>query len=129
MSLLKYVIIFGICTGLCWLAWFFVLFLMNPATDGVLALVLFYASLSLSLIGTFSILGCIFRWVVLRKNEIPHRGMNIASRQSVLFTVLIIASLILQSKDYLTWWILLILVFVLSFVELFFVSYKRFNKS
>lgn len=129
MSLYKYVIVFGVCTLFCWVAWFFVLLLMNPTTDGLLALVLFYLSLSLALVGTFSILGGIFRLAVLRKNEIPHRGMNIASRQSVLFTILIIASLILQSQDYLTWWILLTLIFVLSFVELFFVSYKRFNRN
>jgi len=128
MSLSKYLLILAICTLLCWAAWFYVLFFISPLQNIWLALILFYTSLSFSLIGTFSILGFLIRTIILKKDEIANRGINIASRQSILFTVLIIASLILQSQKFLTWWILIIIIFILSFVELFFISYKKFNK-
>lgn len=66
--------------------------------------------------------------MILKKDEIAHRGVNIASRQSVLFSILIIAALFLQSQRFLTWWILVILLVFLAFVELFFISYKKVNK-
>ena len=128
MSLYKYLIILSICTGLCWLAWFFVLFFVNPFQAGFLALIFFYVSLTFALIGTFSILGFLFRWRILKTDELAYKGVNIASRQSVLFTLLIIAALILQSQRYLTWWILLILIVFAGLIELFFISYKKFNK-
>jgi hypothetical protein len=128
MSIAKYLTILGVCTGLCWIAWVFVLILLNPATSGWIAFLAFYASLGLALIGTFSILGFVFRGLVLKKDEIANRGVNIASRQSIIFTLLVLVSLALQSQRYLTWWNLLIIVIFASFIELFFVSYKKFNK-
>lgn len=125
MTIAKYLWILGVCTALCWVAWFLVLLMLNPVGVGLLALVLFYISLFCALIGTFSIVGYIFRVKIMRKDEMAHKGVNIASRQSVLFSFLLIAALMLQSQRFLTWWTLLILIAVLSFVELFFISYKQ----
>jgi hypothetical protein len=99
---------------------------MNPMQAGFLAILLFYLSLCFSLIGSFALVGFLFRWLVA-KDDLAYKHVNIASRQAVLFTGLIILTLFLQSQRYLTWWNLLILVVVAGLVELFFISYKKFN--
>lgn len=119
--------ILGLATVLCWISWVAVLFFMNPYTGGFLAQVLFYFSLSLAFLGTFSFLGYLVRGMVNR-DELPYKHVRVASRQAVLFTALFILSLIMQSQRLLTWWNLLILIFLLSFVELFSISYQKYNK-
>ncbi len=127
MSLVRYLIILGLATLLCWAAVFAVVFLINPHSAGWLAFIFFYLSLGFSLIGTFAFLGYLFRWV-RNTDEMPHKLVSVASRQSLLFTVLVILALALQSQRFLTWWNLLILIAVAGLMELFFVSYKKYNK-
>lgn len=127
MSIGKFFVILGLATGLSWLAWLAVLFFMNPAESGLIALTLFYSSLSFSLIGTFLFIGYLVRGLS-NDTEMPYKHVKAASRQSFLFTVLIVLSLLMQSYRLLTWWNLLILVALIGFVELFFISYKKYNK-
>lgn len=127
MSLMRYLIILGLATLLCWAALFAVVFLINPSSAGWLAFIFFYLSLGFALVGTFSLLGYLIR-MMRSKDEIPHTLVSIASRQSLLFTGLILLALILQSQRFLTWWNLLVLVAVAGLVELFFISYKKNNK-
>ena len=127
MSLVRYLIILGLATLLCWAALFAVVFLISPNSAGWLAFIFFYLSLGFALIGTFAFMGYLLRWM-RHIEELPHKLVSIASRQSVLFTVLIILTLAMQSQRFLTWWNLLILVAVAGLVELFFISYKKYNK-
>ena len=127
MSLYKYLIILGICTLVCWSAFISVLFLINPFEAGFLGFVFFYVSLAFALIGTFSILGFVFR-TYIKKDDMAVKHINIASRQSFLFTLMVLLALVLQSLKYLVWWNLILLVLVLAFVELFFMSYKKYNR-
>ncbi|KKR07568.1 MAG: hypothetical protein UT32_C0009G0029 [Parcubacteria group bacterium GW2011_GWC2_39_14] len=127
MSIGRFFLVLGLATGLCWLAWIAVLFFMNPAENSPVALILFYLSLCLSLIGTFLFIGYLVRGLT-NQTEMPYKHVKAASRQAVLFTVLIVLALMLQSYRFLTWWNLLILVALLGFVELFFISYKKYNK-
>lgn len=127
MNLSKFLIILGISTGICWIAFLAVIFFINPIEVGWLAFVFFYVSLTFALIGSFSLLGILVRWL-RHQDELVYKQMNIASRQSLLFTFLIVFALILQSGRYLTWWNLLILVALAVCVEIFFISYKKFNK-
>jgi len=127
MSIFKYLILLLICTVLCWSAWFLVLFRIDPGVAGLLAFIFFYSSFALSLTGTFAILGVLLRWR-FSKDEMAYKQVSIASRQAILFALVMVVSLILQSQRYLTWWNLLILLLVAAGVELFFISYKKFNK-
>ncbi|HMB26332.1 MAG TPA: hypothetical protein VKP03_02860 [Patescibacteria group bacterium] len=128
MTVKQYLIILGLCTALCWLGWILVITLLNPFTSGSLALLLFYLSLGLALIGGFSILGFVIRVFVFTRNEVPSREISISSRQALLFTILIIVSLILQSFRLLTWWSICFMALLAGFTELFFLSYKKFNR-
>lgn len=124
MSLRGYLIILGFGTSLCWLAFFSVIFLINPEQAEFLAFLFFYLSLGFALIGTFAASGTLIRYV-FAKDEMAHKHVSIASRQSVLFAGLILLSLFLQSQRLLAWWNLIILVVVAALIELFFISYRK----
>ena len=121
MTFAKGLTILGVCSAFCWLVWLTVIFMLNPA-GGPTAFLLFYFSLGLALIGTFSFLGFLFRAIILRKEEVAERGMKIAWRQSLFFALLIIGALILQSQRWLTWWTLVVLLAVMIALEFLFVS-------
>jgi|APSaa5957512622_1039677.scaffolds.fasta_scaffold80286_2 hypothetical protein len=127
MNLYKYLIVLSICTLVAWLAWFLVLLLMNPFSGTILTLILFYITLALALIGTFSVVGYIFR-AFIKHDELAYKHVNVASRQSVLLTLLVIITLVLQSFRVLMWWNLLLLIIATAFMELFFISYKKSNR-
>ena len=127
MSIFKYLILLSICTVFCWLAWFLVLFMIDPGEAGLLAFLFFYLSFALALTGTFSVAGLLWRWR-FSKDEMAYKQVRIASRQSILFALVMVTTLILQSQRILSWWSLLILLVVAAVVELFFISYKKFNK-
>ena len=100
MSLQRYLIILGLATLLCWVALFAVVFLINPSSAGWLGFIFFYLSLGFALIGTFSLVGYLVR-MLKSDDEMPHKIVSIASRQSLLFSCLIILALVLQSKRFL----------------------------
>ena len=127
MNLYKYLIVLSICTLVAWLAWFLVLLLMNPFSGTILTLILFYITLALALIGTISVVGYIFR-AFIKHDELAYKHVNVASRQSVLLTLLVIITLVLQSFRVLMWWNLLLLIIATAFMELFFISYKKSNR-
>ena len=122
MSLKKYVMLMGISTLVCWLSFVSVIFNISPE-GGFLALALFYLSLSLSLLGTFFIIGFTIR--ALMRKEMPlFRHLNISFRQAIFFTVLITGSFFLQASELLRWWNLIIFMIFLIILEFFF-SIKR----
>jgi hypothetical protein len=127
MNLYKYLIILSIATLTAWIAWFLVLLLMDPFSGTFLTLIFFYLTLSLALVGTFSVAGYVFR-AFIKHDELAYKHVNVASRQSVLLTFLVIVTLILQSFRVLMWWNLLLLILATAFIELFFISYKKTNR-
>lgn len=127
MNLYKYLIVLSICTLVAWLAWFFVILLMNPNSGGLLSFIFFYLTLIMALVGTFSVFGYIFR-AFIKHDELAYKHVNVASRQSVLLTFLVVSTLLLQSFRVLMWWNLLLLILVTAFIELFFISYKKSNR-
>jgi hypothetical protein len=124
MQFKHYLIILSICCGLLWGAFISVLFLFSPFQSGFVSLLFFYLTLALALLGSFSLIGFVLR-SISKKDEIAHKHVNVASRQSVLFTLLIIVALILQAGRWLEWWNLILLVVVTGFFELFFMSLKK----
>lgn len=123
MTLRQYLAWMLVMTGLSWLGWWAVVSIVDPADSGALGLALFYATLALSLIGTFSIVGLAGRaWT--RKHEPISRHASTAFRQSVLLTGLVAGSLALQSRSLLTWWNLLLFIATLTFLEFFLISVR-----
>jgi hypothetical protein len=111
-------------TTVCWTAWIIVLFMINPLVTNWIGFVMFYSSLFLALVGTAALTGFIIRFIAL-KQELAWRLVKEAFRQSFLFSMLIVISLILLSKDLFSWLNLLFLILGLSILEFFLISYGR----
>ena len=122
MTLKKYLLIMSITTAVCWVVWTYVLWMINPALTNWIGFVLFYSSLFLALIGTGAIIGFAVRFIALKK-ELAFRLVKESFRQSFLFALLIIISLILLSYSLFTWLNLILLIFGLSVLEFFMLSF------
>lgn len=120
MTLKQYLALMSFCTALCWVGWGLVVRSVDPA-DGLLSLGLFYSSLALSLVGSFAVIGLAFR-AFSRRHEAPTRHVPVSLRQGILLTTAFIAALVLQSRGLLTGLNSLLLIGILCFVELFFIS-------
>jgi len=124
MTLKKYLILMSIMTVICWVAWIYILFMVNPEITNWIGFGLFYFTLFLTIIGTAALIGFIIRFIAL-KQELAFRLVKEAFRQSFLFSILIVASLILLSQDLFTWLNLLFLILGLSILEFFLLSYEN----
>ena len=124
MTLKTYLTTISICTGICWIVFLTVLGTVNPLETKIWGLLIFYITLLIALIGSFSLIGFVIR-CVFNKQEIWYKTLNIASRQALILSVLVIVALIFQSFRYLYWWNLIILVIIAFFVELFVLAQKR----
>ena len=126
MTLKQYLIIMIIMTLVCWSVWVYVIFSVNPEITNIIGYILFYVSLFLALIGTSAIIGFLVRFIGLKQKLVFH-SVKEAFRQSFLFSILIVVSLFLLSKDLFTWLNLFFLVIGLSVLEFFLLSYSSRN--
>lgn len=124
MTLVTYLKTMGSLTVVCWLAWIYLLFAINPEATSWIGFLLFYVSLFLSLVGTAAIVGFLIRFVALHQ-VLAFRSVKEAFRQSFLFAILIVVSLLLLSQDLFTWLNLMFLIIGLSILEFFLLSYGK----
>jgi hypothetical protein len=111
-------------TLVCWGIFVGVVMTIDPNTTNWPGFVLFYTSLFLSLLGTSTIIGFLFRFLML-KQQLAFRAVSEAFRQSFLFAILIIAALFLLSHHLFTWMNIAFLIVGLALLELFLISYNR----
>ena len=123
MSLRSYIFLMLLATIACYLAFLAVIYFFDPFAGGIWALIFFYCSLFLALIGTFAVSGLIAR-LFFTKEKLVLKQVIISFRQAVWFSLLIIISLHLKSIDLLAWKNIILLILALSLLELFFMSYK-----
>lgn len=114
MTIKQFFTLMIIATVLCWAMVSLVIFRIDPTT-GATAILFFYASIFLALLGTFSLAGTIIR-VLLRKSVIA-KQVKTSFRQGVLFSILIVCVLVLQSKNFLAWWNIFLLIIALAAIE------------
>jgi len=117
-------ILMTISAVFCWLIWVFVLYLIDPTSAGILGFTFFYLSLFLSLAGTMSVLGLIFR-MKFGKEEAVFRTVTTSFRQATMLGFLVIGGLFLKSKNLLAWWNIILLVLALTVLEFFFMSSQK----
>ncbi len=111
-------------TAICWGSFVFVLFTIDPFVTNWLGFVLFYSSLFLSLTGSFAIFGFLVRFALL-KQALAFRLVTDAFRQSFLLSLMVSASLILQSLELFSWTNLFLLVGGTAALEYFLISQGR----
>ena len=108
-------------TVLAWIGWLLVWWRINPDEAGWLGIGLFYASAALSLTGTFFFIGKFFR-TKLGSKQLLSITFAAALRQGILFTLLVIGWLALNSQRMASLWNLVLLLLVLTACEFFFMS-------
>jgi len=123
MSLKKYLIIMTSVTLICWIAWLVVLFYFSPGEGNSMVFLLFYLSLFLALIGTFSLMG-FFGRVWFSREQVIFRYLGVSTRQALWFSILLVGTLMMQGVDFLRWWSVLLLIIFLILLEFFFLSRK-----
>ncbi len=121
MTLKRYLLSMSLATAIAWAAWAMVLVLVSPEEVGMGGVLLFFVSLFLALIGTFSLVGLALRFLLLKKEMVYYQVVN-SFRQAALLAILIDLSLVLQSFGLLTWWNFLLFVVGLGILELFFLQ-------
>ncbi|MFC1612969.1 hypothetical protein ACFL23_01420 [Patescibacteria group bacterium] len=122
MTLKQFLTWMAIGTALCWSMFLLVLFRIDPNT-GNIAILFFYSSLFLSIIGALSIIEICVR-IFLLKKAIIFTQVKTSFRHSVMFSILFITVLFLQSKKLLAWWNILFLIIALTVLECLFMSIK-----
>ena len=111
-------------SALAWISWLLILFTVDPFDSHWIAKLFFYLTLFVAISGTLSIASVFYR---ARKyvNEPQFRHVAMSVRQSLLFTIAIIASLFLMSISLLNIWTSILLVASVSCIELFFITKKN----
>ena len=110
-----------IATIFGWASWGVVIKKLSPFTSPELALSLFYSSLFIALTGTFALL--IYYLKALLNKGRPHSvQMNVAIRQGILISAMIVVALAFQRLKVLTWWDGLLLLFIVLLIEFYFMS-------
>lgn len=124
MSLKQLIITVLGATLIVWVSWFFVLFEVDPTASGKTGVIFFYLSLFLAVWGTLFILFSLFK-KRFNKNELEHNIVKVSFRQSIFFALTVVGVLFLQSRNFLTWWNLILLILGVSLLEYLFLSFKR----
>ncbi len=124
MTLKKYLKTMTATTVICWIIFIYVILSINPDTTNWIGFLLFYSSLFLSIIGTTAIVGFIIRFIAI-KQKLAFHSVKEAFRQSFLFALLIIISLLLLERNLFTWLNLFFLIASLSILEYFLISYEK----
>ncbi len=127
MTLKKYLNLMSVLTIICWLAWVFVIFFVNPEETGLIGFILFYFSLFLAILGTAAIIGFLIR---VRFNKGPvFKQVEVSFRQGIWLSLLVVGLFLLQNLGILRWWNGLFLLLFLMFLEFFFLSSRKKYKA
>lgn len=119
--------VIGLGSLIAWATWLLVLFTVNPFESGFLGFGMFYIALMVALVGTLSIVGFGIRMLIYKHEAVVLREVTTAFRQACLLSIVLIGSLLLQSKSLLAWWNVLLFILLISILELFFLS-SRFSR-
>lgn len=117
----RYISMIAFAGVLAWVAWFVVLFKLDPYNHVGLSMFFFFITLFIALSGTFTVFGFYFR-IWLFKNEIFYKHINIALRQGFFLSLIAIFSLVFQLMRVLNWWSGLLLIVIAVLLEFYFSS-------
>lgn len=114
-----------IATVVAWIAWLMVLTNVNPTKAAWWGLGLFYTTLFLSLFGSFTTLGFVFRSLFLIRRKTMHYKVTTSLRQAFLWSAALILALGLQGQRLLSWWIFVTILIVFALIEFFVISVRN----
>ena len=119
MSLKTYILLMLFSTVLAWTAWIFVISNVQPGVSGMVGLGLFFTTLCISLVGTLTLIGLVFRLLFSRRRTdgLAFRDVRISFRHAVLLSLVAVIALGLSSQGWLHWWAWLVLLCVAMLIE------------
>ena len=92
-----------------------------PTVGGFMPFAYFFVCLFLALLGTMYLAGFFLEVRFIGRLTIP-QAVRSSTRQAMLFSSLLVTALALQGWDLLTWYNILMLVALLTFIELLFIT-------
>lgn len=123
MNLKQYIFFLLVGSIISWCSWILIIIKINPYSAGIVSFSIFYAALFLSILGTVSVLATIIRNRTSGLLTVEHI-IYLSLRQGTLIAILILVALYLSHIGYLSWWMILILLFCLGIIEYIFLSFS-----
>lgn len=123
MNIRAYNLIMLLATILAWLGFFIIISSFDPTEGSWLVYAMFYSILFLSILGSLSLIGFLFRSILNNKKSRPRLLAIESFRQAIIFSAVLVLALMLQAGRILTWWnmtLLIVLATVVEFVILVF---------
>lgn len=114
----KYLIPIIIAGSFAWASVALVIYRLDPYKSTQLALTLFFVSLFIALICTFTLLGYFIR-TKIHISEIFYSHINVALRQGILLSVCSLSCIFLLVINALTWWSGLFIVLFITMIEVY----------
>ncbi|MBI4090473.1 MAG: hypothetical protein HY422_00445 [Candidatus Komeilibacteria bacterium] len=125
MSVRGHILFMLMATLIAWIAWLMVLINVNPTMAAWWGFTLFYVTFFLSLFGSFTTLGFVFRSLFLIRRKTTQYKITTSLRQAFLWSAALIIALGLQGQRLLSWWIFAIILIVFALIEFFVVSVRN----
>ena len=129
MTFRMYLVFMTIATVLSWGAWVLVLNTTNPQEAGTGGFIVFYLTLCMALLGTLTLFGTAYRVLFLRREGVMAREVRIAFRHAVLLSLAAIGALVFSAQGWLHWWVLVLLLVLLSIIEYIFLLREEGRRS
>ncbi|MBU4579464.1 hypothetical protein KKB43_00415 [Patescibacteria group bacterium] len=121
MTIRSFLVGIAISTLICFIAWFAVIALSDPAGAGIGGLFLFYFSLFLWLSGFFVLIGFYSR-TIFAPQKTPFNVLSNSTRQAIIFALAIDILLILKSMQMLNSINAILLIIFVIFTESYYLS-------
>ena len=113
-------LLIGFTTVAAWAGLGVIFLNTSPDDGGVGVLLIFYLTLFAALVGMLTLLGVLFRVYVAGRKDVVQREVRIAFRHSVLLSLTGVTALVFSTQGYLKWWVLVLILLVVSIVEYIF---------
>ncbi len=124
MTLKKYLSLMIFATIICWGAFVYLLNTVNPEVTNIVGFILFYSSLFLAVSGLAAIVGFLVRFWLL-KQKLAFYSVNTAFRQSFLFGLLVVLTLLLLANNLFTIFNIFLIIIILTLLEIFLISQRK----
>jgi len=125
MTVRRFIYILGLAAIITSLAFWGLIITIDPAEAGFLGFALFYLAFFITLTSWLSLLSFVCRRVFTRAHLDPSENAQRSLRQSLWWSLIVIAAVYLQTKELLTWLNVALLVLFLAVVEFFVLSFRK----
>lgn len=125
MNIKAYNLVLLLATLLAWLGFFIIITSFDPTEGSWLVYAMFYGTLFLSILGTLSLLGFLFRSLFFGKRVRPRILVTESFRQAIIFALVLIVALMLQASRVLNWWNMVLLITLATVVEFVILVFRQ----